>query len=51
MRKALSVARHHSIRSIGQGGDNAVGGGAIVKGLSGGHGHEDETDSLKYFKP
>ena len=47
LRKALSVARHHSIRSIGQGGDNAVGGGAIVKGLSGGQGHEKKTDSLK----
>ena len=44
LRKALSV---NSVSSISQGGDNTIVGGAIVKGLSGGHGHEEETDSLK----
>ena len=51
--EALVGSGGNSVRvsSISQGGDNTIGGGAIVKGLSGGHGHEDETDSLKYFKP
>ena len=51
--KALVGNGGNSIRisSISQRGDNTIGGSAIVKGLSGGHGHEDETESLKYFKP
>ena len=51
--KALVGNGGNSVRvsSISQGGDNTIAGGAIVKGLSGGHGHEDETESLKYFKP
>ena len=51
--KALVGNGGNSVRisSISQRGDNTIGGSAIVKGLSGGHGHEDETESLKYFKP
>ena len=51
--KALvgSDSRGNAVSSIGQGRDNTIAGSAIVKGLSGGHSHEDETDSLKYFKP
>ena len=51
LRKALVVQSSNSVSSICQGGDNTVCMpcmGAIVKGLSGGHGHEDGKNSLKF---
>ena len=42
-RNALVDYSSYSVSSVGIGGDNLS-----VKSLSGGHGHEDETDRLEF---